>query len=600
MLALGLARWNWGADRLIVHVFAIAIPLTMAMAVALDLLARPGSLAVGDRAGLVVAPRPLRAVRSRLAVLRRYRELVRLARREGFGPFVSSARRAGRSADGAGVRLRRVLEEAGGVYIKIGQIAATRVDVVPPEICAALAGLQNRVAPEPIEHIVAVLEQELGRDVDQVFEEFDREPLAAGSIGQTHRARLHGGERVIVKVQRPGAEEMMERDLAALGLLANVAQRRTPLGQGMRSGEMLAHFAQGLRDELDFRKEAAAMAEMASLLAGRSPVRIPEVHRELCTRRLLVQEHFEGCTVADAAQLSASSVDRAALAEQLLRCAIDQVMHAGFFHADPHPGNVFAFADGGLGLIDFGAVGRLDAIQQAAVTDILFALVRRDVSLLRDGIERVAEISEGSSRERHERALARLLADHIRPNGAVDASVLQDLVATLARFDVRLPTDVVVLSRALVTLDGTLRVLAPDMSLVSTVTELMRSTTTAPIIDRDAMIRDELVALVPLLRRLPDRVDRILTLAGRGELRFRSVLGEDGARVVRTLANRVVLAGVGSAFLLVATLLLVATDTGPAVAGGTGLFEVFGYGGLLAGTVLLLRVVAAIARDGTT
>ena len=153
---------------------------------------------------------------------------------------------------------------------------------------------------------------------------------------------------------------------------------------------------------------------------------------------------------------------RTALAEQLLRSTLHQVLRAGFFHADPHPGNIFAFPDGTLGLIDFGAVGRLDPIQQAAVVDILTAIVQRDVSLLRDGIERVADFTDAPSAERLERALARLLADHVRPTGTIEPSVLQDLVATLAQFGVRLPTDLVVLSRALVTLDGTLRVLAPS------------------------------------------------------------------------------------------------------------------------------------------
>ena len=148
LVSLGVNSWEWGDEGLIVHLAALGIPLTMATAVALDLLARPGSLATGELSGLVVAPRPLRAVRRRWAVLRRYRELVGLARREGFGPFAPAAARAN-SVEHLGIRLRRVLEGAGGVYIKLGQIAATRVDLLPPEVCEELAGLQNRVPPEP-------------------------------------------------------------------------------------------------------------------------------------------------------------------------------------------------------------------------------------------------------------------------------------------------------------------------------------------------------------------------------------------------------------------------------------------------------------------
>jgi ubiquinone biosynthesis protein len=191
------------------------------------------------------------------------------------------------------------------------------------------------------------------------------------------------------------------------------------------------------------------------------------------------------------------------------------------------------------------------------------------------------------------------MADHVRATGVIDPSVLQDLVATLARFGIRLPGDLVVLSRALVTLDGTLRVLAPDLSLVNAATETMTSTTDAPI-DRDAMIRDELLTALPHLRRLPDRIDRILTLTSRGDLRIRHIVDEDSRRILRTLANRALLVVAGSAFLLASVLLLIAGDPGPTVGSSTGLFEIFGYFGLLIGTVLMLRVVAAVARDGTT
>jgi ubiquinone biosynthesis protein len=596
LVALGVSGWDWGADGLALQLIAIGVPAAMATAVGLDLLARPGSLAVGERAGLVVAPRPLRAARTRVAVFRRYRELVRLARQEGFGPM--SAGNAG--LDSQAIRLRRVLERAGGVYVKLGQIAATRVDLLPGEICAELATLQNRVPPESRDDIAAVLEAELGPDLDAVFAEFDWEPLAAASIGQTHRARLCTGEAVVVKIQRPGIEATMERDLAALALIAELAQRRTAFGRGVRSGDMLAQFAVGLRAELDFLREADAMAEMASRLGPGSLVRIPVVHKHLCTRRVLVQERFEGRTVSDARPGSSMCIDRPALAESLVRTTLEQVMRIGFFHADPHPGNVFVLDDGHLGLIDFGATGRLDPIQQSAIVDMLVALARRDVGLLRDGVERMSPLAEDASSDELERVLARLMATHVRPGGDIEPDVMQEMVVVLTDFGIRLPTDVVLLARALVTIDGTLRVLCPGSSLMSAAMQLLEAPKESAVVDRKEVARDELLAALPHLRRLPERVDRILTLAARGEFRVRNVTDEDGRRIVRTLVNRVLLGGIGAAILAVAAVLLVANDPGPAVGNGTGLFEIFGYGGLLAGAVLVLRVVAAVARDGTT
>ncbi|MET0831439.1 MAG: AarF/UbiB family protein, partial [Acidimicrobiia bacterium] len=497
-------------------------------------------------------------------------------------------------------RLRRLLEEAGGVYVKVGQIAATRADLLPPEMCAELASLQNRVPAEPRHRIEPVLEAELGRPVAEVFAEFEWEPLAAASIGQTHRATLHSGEKVVVKVQRPDIERSMERDLAALAQVAGLAERRTPLGRNIRSGEILAQFAENLLQELDFVGEARSMTEMAVVLDATSGVRVPTAHMELCTRRILVQERFEGVTVADIDDLGGSEPARRALADTLLRSALDQILRVGFFHADPHPGNVFILEDGALGLIDFGAVGRLDPIQREAVVDLMAGLVRGDIGLIRDAIERVADMDEDVPPELLERAIARVLAETLRPGGQTDPKALQQLVLMLAQFGIRLPGDLVLLSRALVTLDGTLGALSPGLTIASAVAEVSASTDGRPVLDEKAMVRDALLTTLPRLRRLPDRIDRIVTLAARGDLRVRSVLDEDGKRILRTLVNRALLAGVGAAFLVVGAVLLGSADTGPVLSGGTSLIDIFGYGGLLIGTVLLLRVVAAVARDGTT
>ena len=272
----------------------------------------------------------------------------------------------------------------------------------------------------------------------------------------------------------------------------------------------------------------------------------------------------------------------------------------GFFHADPHPGNVFILEDGALGLIDFGAVGRLDPIQREAVVDLMAGLVRGDIGLIRDAIERVADMDEDVPPELLERAIARVLAETLRPGGQTDPKALQQLVLMLAQFGIRLPGDLVLLSRALVTLDGTLGALSPGLTIASAVAEVSASTDGRPVLDQKAMVRDALLTTLPRLRRLPDRIDRIVTLAARGDLRVRSVLDEDGKRVLRTLVNRALLAGIGAAFLVVGAVLLGSADTGPVLSGGTSLIDIFGYGGLLTGTVLLLRVVAAVARDGTT
>ena len=576
VVALGLTGWDWGSDGLVPHIVAIGVPATMAAAVLFDLLARPGSLALGERAGLVVAPRPLRAVQQRVSILLRYRELLRLARREGFAPRFGNPDLGG-AGDSQAVRLRRVLEEAGGVYVKLGQIAATRVDLLPADVCAELALLQNQVPPASRDDIATVLSAELGDDFERLFAEFEWEPLAAASIGQTHRARLHSGESVVVKVQRPGIEVTMERDLAALGLLANLAQRRTSFGSVVRSGELLDQFAEGLRAELDFRREADAMTEMAARLDGAHVRACPRLHRNLCTRRILVQERFDGQTVSNlgppprpsaaSADAAVGGVDRAELANRLLLSTLDQVLRLGLLPRRSAPGQ------------------RLRARRRLARTDRLrcrraprsdpAGRDRRHVPGAHTARRRAccatrSNGSPSSATRRHrtplEHTLARMMADHVRPGGTIDPDLMQEMVSTLARFGVRLPTDIVLLSRALVTVDGTLRVLSPSISLMSSAIGVLESPAGKAIVDRDRLVRDELLALLPHVRRLPERVDRILTLTSRGELQVRTVFGEDSRRTVRTLVNRTLLGGLGAALLFVSAILLVADDAGPAVA----------------------------------
>jgi ubiquinone biosynthesis protein len=604
LLALGLNGWDWGADGLVIQTLAIAVPATMAIAVALDLVAPPGSLSRPEAAGMLVAPRPLRAVRRRVDVVRRYRELVGLLRAQGFGPMLGAGGRAERAAEPVGVRLRRVLEDAGGVYVKLGQIGATRVDLLPPDVCAELAKLQSHAPTEPADGIRAVIEAELGRPVEEAFPTFDWEPLAAASIGQTHVARLASGEDVVVKVQRPGIAEVMERDLAALALLAQFAERRTLLGRNLGTGEVLDQFARSLRAELDFTREARATADMGALVAAdRGPgstVRIPRVHPELCTARVLVQERLDGVTADRPGALAAPGLDRRGLATSLLQVVLRQVLQFGFFHADPHPGNVVVLADGRLGLIDFGAVGRLDPVQRAAIVDLVAGVVRQDVPLIRAGIEAVAEIGDAPSADRLDRVIGRALAEAVEPGGTVSPDVLQSLVPMLGELGIRLPGDLVLLSRALVTLDGTLGVLSPGLSVMAAALEVAGPGAAEPIVDPGEAARAELAAAVVRLRHLPDRLDRTLALAARGDLRLRTVVAEDDSRVLRTLVNRALLTAAGAAFLLASAVLLAAAGDSPAAIGGASIFEILGYGGLLAGSVLLLRVVAQVARDGTS
>ena len=597
VVAVGLLDWDWDADELLAYTAVLAVPTSMALMLAFDLVARPGTLAQGDRAGLIEAPSPITDLRSRIAPLARYRELLAILRRHQLLGHLNGRRdRTGTDQDPPEMRLREALEDAGGVYVKLGQIAATRIDLLSPKVCAELGKLQSRSVPVPADQVRAVVENAYGRPADEVFERFDWEPLAAASIGQTHTARLRDGTEVVVKVQRPGVEVTIERDLAALDQLARLAEKRTVAGRDLRVSRLAAEFGRSLRSELDFLDEADATAAMHHLLEG-SPIAVPRAYRDLSTRRVMVQERLVGVPLSELDP--DRDLDRDALARQLLSVFIEQLLSVGIFHADPHPGNVMVLEDGTLGLIDFGAIGRLDSIQIQAVVDMLIALTRGDASLLRDGVERVADVGVHVSRDRLERSLARLLADHVGTGGSVDVRALADLVPVLGDFEITLPGDLVVLMRAMVTLDGTLGVLSPGFSVTAAGKELaQREAAERADGDPQQLITEALVAELPVLRRLPADVGRTLALASRGNLTFRTVAAEDESRFTRTLWNRTLLAGIGLGLALVSVLLM-GLEVGPLVGGDTRLVVLLGAGGLAFGSVLVMRVVAAVVRDGT-
>ena len=397
--------------------------------------------------------------------------------------------------------------------------------------------------------IRALIEAELGAPASEVFAEFDWEPLAAASIGQAHRARLHDGQKVIVKVLRPGIGDAVERDLLVLDELARTVEARTTWAAEYRVTELTAEFAARLREELDLRREASNATAIAANLADLPQVHIPEVHPELSTSKLLVMEWLDGVSVGDPAALDELGLDRRALADLLLRCFLKQMLLDGEFHADPHPGNVMVLRDGRIGLIDFGAASRLDPLEQASVRTMLVAVNRRDSAMLRDAVGQVAALRRHVDDDQFERALARFMARHLARGAVPSAAMLNDLLQLLFAFGVTLPPEFSTFFRALVTLEGTIITLSPGYPVIQSAQEVAAEwagehLTAASL---QELARDEVLRLAPLLRRAPRHLDRVASLVERGDLRARiSLFGDEAdVQVITKLVNRVVMAALG-------------------------------------------------------
>ncbi|MEQ0557814.1 AarF/UbiB family protein [Amycolatopsis sp. NEAU-NG30] len=532
-------------------------------------------------------------LRSRLSRTRRYSQISRIALKHGLGRYLAGRREPGlppgRHAKLAR-SLRRALEEGGVTFVKLGQLLSTRADLLPAVFVEELAKLQDQVAPARADAVWALLAAELGGSPDDVFAEFDPEPLAAASIAQVYRARLHSGEDVVVKVQRPGVREQAERDIDIVRRVAVALEERADWARSLGVAELAEGFAAALAEELDFTIEARNI----TAIAGTPDVALPKVHKGLSTDRVLVMSYLDGKPLT-----TAPPSERARLARSLLRSLLHQVMIGGVFHADPHPGNLLLLADGRLGLLDFGSVGRLDAGLRGGLQNLLLALDRGDPPALRDGLLEIVDRTDDIDEQRLERALGALVARHFGPGRTPDLDLFTGLFRVVADFRLSVPPPVAAVFRALATVEGTLAALDPGFDIVAESRAFAVEQVGASL-RPDSMRRTavtELTALLPVLRRLPRRMDRIGAALEEGRLsvNVRLFSDERDRDVVTGLVHEVLLAFTGAATGLMAVLLLTGAG-GPRILPELTLHQVFGYNLLVISALVGLRLLFVVFR----
>jgi ubiquinone biosynthesis protein len=586
---------DWLAASAVAVFFGVLA--AMPVAIALDLLTRGAPDAPPRRRHRVRAVlHPARTVRAAVAPYGRMREVIANARRQNLLHLRYASRAAFESPD-LSRRVRTVLEDSGGMLVKFGQIASTRTDVLPDALTTELAMLRQDVRTVPAGDVRAVLEQELDEPVESAFATFDWEPLAAASIGQTHRATLTDGTRVVVKVQRPGIAEVVGRDAAVLRLAARQIERRSEAARTIHLTDLAEELVAGVAEELNYLHEATAGTRLRDRRAGDEGIGFPRVYTTLSTPRVLVMEEVVGRPVSDQAAIDAQPVPREELARRLLASFLGQVLEDGVFHGDPHPGNIFVDAGGRLWMLDFGSVGRLDARSAAGLRGIALGIAAGDPALL----ARAARDLAGDAGLADLRALEADMANELTQlqQGGIDPQLISQVLAVMERHGMRPPPSMALLARALLTLEGTLSIIAPAFSVRGASSQIVRVEHADEVGTPEEILQHEALRALPSLRTLPEHAEAISEQLRSGRLTVRAerFAGEDRV-VAESLVDRLVLAVVGAGGAAASGLILLAAS-GADEGTEANVLWILGFSGLTAASVLMMRVAArALRRQG--
>ena len=545
--------------------------------------------------------------------LRRYRQILTVLVKYGFGDLLEALKvrhplvgrlprlKVLKGLEGLSrpERLRLAFEELGPTFIKLGQLLSLRPDLIPPEYSAELAKLQDEAAPFPFAQVKEKVEEQLGRPLEELFSEFDEEPLAAASLAQVHRALLRDGTEVVVKVQRPKVRDRVRADLIILEDLAQFIARYVPDSELYDPVGTVREFAKTLRRELDFVREGRNMEVFRRNFSGDPTIYIPKVFWELTTSEVLTMERIVGIKVTDLEGLEGAGLDRRQIAINGANAILKQVFEHGFFHADPHPGNILVLEDNVIAPLDFGMVGRLDRALQEMVGELLVGIVRKDIDRVMRALHELGSLDEGVDLVAFRTDLGDFIDRYYKiPLYRLEVARLLDEAMTLVReHRVRLPAGLVMMGKALVIEEGVGRTLYPELDMITLAKPYVQHMVFRGLVPGQEL-RDWAVVAEEtgrLLKELPGELRSIMKKIRRGELRTQfEHLGLD--RLILELdrsSNRIAFALIIAA-LIVGSSLVMQLEVGPKLWG----LPLFGFLGFGFAAVLGLWLAIAILRSG--
>jgi predicted unusual protein kinase regulating ubiquinone biosynthesis (AarF/ABC1/UbiB family) len=524
--------------------------------------------------------------------LKRYKDIARLLMQHGRSDIVKTVdvdlpddQVVEEAVTGDPQKLAADLEALGPTFIKLGQLLSTRSDLLPGPYLDALARLQDRVEPFFFQEVEEIVSTELGVRISKAFSDFDPQPIAAASLGQVHRAQLRDGRPVAVKVQRPAIRQVILEDLDAFAQIAAMIDRHTEIGRRFAFQDMLEEFRKTLLRELDYRREAMNLVILANNLREYPRLVVPRPVDDYTTSRVLTMDFVKGRKVTDLSQLAKIDLDNRELAEDLCRAYLDQILVDGFFHADPHPGNLLVTEDGRLALLDLGMVARIDPAMQEQLLKLLLAVSSGQGQEAAQLTVQIGTPLEGRDEARYRREVADLVSSFQNVSG--EQLQVGRAMISLARLSaencIRPAPELTMMGRALLQLDETARALDADFDPNQIVRRHSDSIMRRHMLKKlsPANVFSSVLEMQDFMQHLPARLNNVLDNVAGNKLQLK-VDAFDETRLMDNLqkiANRIAL-GLVLAALIVGAALMMQVNTR---------FRLFGYPGL----AMLLFLLAA-------
>ncbi len=516
----------------------------------------------------------------RLKHAQRYQEILRGFLRNGFGYIIKdlglsealalSLRKSQQPSDisqrSLGERLRNLFQELGTTFIKLGQIASTRRDLLPENIIRELEQLQNQVPPFSSSEVHDIIEKELGANVETIFSEFQEQPVASASIAQVHMARLHSGKKVAVKIQRPKIQKAIETDLEILHDLARLMDSKFAWAKTYHLLDMVEEFSRKLMLELDFSNEGRNTEKVANQFLKSQTVKIPKIYWNYSTKKILTMDYIDGIKIDDLEKLKEMGYDRKKIAENFAECMFQQIFAGGFFHGDPHPGNVVVTPGGMIGLIDFGLIGRLSTEMRYQFITLILAMKKGKTDAMINSLLKMGLFSEEVDHTLLQFDVEKLRDKYYdRPLSEFHmGEAINELLRIALRHHIQLPAEFTVLGKTLMTLEGIICFLDPDFNMMKFAEPYAEKTMKAYYHPKRIAENtfQQIKEYSEIFSEFPKTLQNVTDMAKKGKLRFEISAAElhTALKKLNQISNKLSFAIVLLSFSIVCTGLIIGSS----------------------------------------